>query len=147
MRLSTVGRYALRAMVDLASHDQGVPIQRQDIAARQEVSEPYLAQLLAKLRRAGLVESVRGPHGGYTLVRDAAQISAGDVLRAVKETLEPVACLDGDPEGRCPRADGCPTYWLWARLGDEINAVLDGVTLAELCQHTNQSMERSAKES
>jgi len=147
MRLSTVGRYALRAMVDLALHGDQRPIQRLDIAERQEVSEQYLAQLFVKLRRAGLVESVRGPHGGYTLARDAGQISAGDVLRAVEETLEPVFCVDDDPELSCPRVDGCPTHWLWAKLGDAINTVLDSVTLAELCQHATISIETSGKDS
>jgi DNA-binding IscR family transcriptional regulator len=69
------------------------------------------------------------------LARNAQEISAGDVLRAVDETLEPVYCVDEDPQTICPREDGCPTHWLWAKLGDAIHTVLDSVTLAELCQH------------
>lgn len=140
MRLSTVGRYALRAMVDLALHAQEGPVQCKEIAERQEVSNQYLSQLFLKLRRAGLVQSVRGPGGGYTLARDAAQINAGDVLRAVDETLDPVFCVDEGQESACERADGCPTHWLWARLGDAIHQVLDSVTVAELCQHSHEVM-------
>jgi Rrf2 family protein len=136
MRLSTVGRYALRAMVDLASHaDQG-PVLCQAIAERQEVSEQYLAQLLGKLRRAGLIDSVRGPGGGYLLAKEPAQISASDVLRAVDEILEPVYCVDDDAESACHRADGCPTHRLWMRLGSAIAEVLGSVTLAELCDNS-----------
>jgi len=132
MRLSTVGRYALRAMVDLALHADGDPVQRKDIAERQQVSDQYLAQLFGKLRRAHLVESVRGPGGGYVLARDAAEISAGDVLRAVEESLDPVFCVDEGKELACHLVDGCSTHWLWARLGKAINDVLDAVSLAEL---------------
>jgi len=139
MRLSTVGRYALRAMVDLALNAEGEPVLCKEIAERQEVSNQYLSQLFLKLRRAGLIESVRGPGGGYVLARDAAQISARDVLRAVDETLDPVFCVDEGQELACPRVDGCPTHWLWARLGDAIHRVLDSVTVAELCQHSGQA--------
>ena len=135
MRLSTVGRYALRAMVDLALHANQGPIQLLDIAERQQVSGQYLAQLLRKLVQAGLVESTRGPHGGYNLACNADRIRAGDVLRAVEESLEPVFCVEDDPRVSCPRIDGCPTHWLWVKLGDAINEVLDSVTLGELCQH------------
>ena len=132
MRLSTVGRYALRAMVDLALHENRQPVLRREIAARQEISGDYLAQLFGKLKRAGLVESVHGPGGGYALARSATEISAGDVLRAVDERLDPVFCVEADHEGACHRMDGCPTHPLWARLGQEIARVVDSVTLAEL---------------
>ncbi len=135
MRLSTVGRYALRAMVDLALNNEDGPARCAEIARRQEVSDQYLSQLFLKLKRADLVHSIRGPGGGYVLARGADEISAGDVLRAVEETLEPVFCVDEDPQATCHRADGCPTHWLWAKLGDAIHTVLDSVTLAELCQH------------
>jgi Rrf2 family cysteine metabolism transcriptional repressor len=134
VRLSTVGRYALRAMVDLAMHQDRGPVLRQEIAERQEVSNDYLAQLFVRLRRAGLVKSVRGPGGGYMLTRDPAKVSAGDVLRAVEETLEPVYCVDDEQGAACHRVDGCPTHWLWVRLGEAIHQVLDSVTLAELCE-------------
>ena len=89
---------------------------------------------MLKLRRAGLVESVRGPGGGYVLAHGADQITAGDVLRAVDETLTPVYCVT-EGEDPCPRTDGCPTHWLWSRLDVAIRQTLDTVTLAELCEH------------
>jgi Rrf2 family iron-sulfur cluster assembly transcriptional regulator len=137
MRLSTVGRYALRAMVDLALHNGEGPVRCQEIAARQELSVQYLSRLFLKLRRAGLIDSVRGPGGGYVLARDATLIRASDVLGAVDEILDPVFCVDRGQEPACHRADGCPTHWLWARLGQAIHELLDSVTLAELCEHSN----------
>lgn len=134
MRLSTLGRYALRAMVDLALHQDEGPVQRQEIVERQELSSNYLAQLFVKLRQAGLVVSVMGPGGGYRLARDAAEISAGDVLRAVDESLEPVFCVDPVPEMTCPRVGICVTHVLWKQLGQHIIDLLDSVTLEELCR-------------
>jgi len=139
MRLSTVGRYALRAMVDLALDGDGEPILCKDIAERQELSEQYLSQLFRKLRLAGLIKSVRGPGGGYVLARDAAQIRASDVLCAVDETLAPVFCVDEERGAVCQRTEGCPTHWLWRRLGQAIHEVLDSVTLADLCEHTHSA--------
>jgi Rrf2 family protein len=139
MRLSTVGRYALRAIVDLALHAGEGPVLCKEIAKRQEISDQYLSQLLLKLKRANLVRSFRGPGGGYTLVRDAAQISARDVLCAVGETLAPVFCVDEGQESTCRRVGGCPTNWLWARLGQAIHEVLDSVTLADLCERSRSS--------
>jgi Rrf2 family protein len=143
MRLSTLGRYALRAMVDLAQDQSNGPVQRRDIAARQGISGHYLAHLFSKLREAGLVESVMGPGGGYVLARSATDISAGDVLRAVEETLEPVFCVDENPETECLRVASCPTHHLWAQLARHIIALLDSVTLAELC---DQAQWLAAKE-
>ena len=134
MRLSTLGRYALRAMVDLAMHESQVPILRQEIAERQEISSNYLAQLFRKLRQAGLVQSVLGPGGGYALAKSASEISAGDVLRAVQESLAPVYCMDQECEDTCHRADGCPTRALWIKLGEQITQTLDSTTLADLCE-------------
>ena len=136
MRLSTLGRYALRAMVDLASHQDQGPVLRRDIVARQEISSNYLAHLFGRLKQAGLIKSVMGPGGGYVLARNAADISAGDVLRAVDEILEPVFCVDADPRLVCPRVDSCVTHLLWAQLGRHIIELLDSVTLAELCEQS-----------
>ncbi len=144
MRLSTVGRYALRAMVDLACHATEGPVPRYEIAARQEVSEQYLAQLFLKLKHAGLVESVRGPGGGYLLAAAPDEITAGDVLRAVEETLAPVFCVADDEDAVCHRADGCPTHWLWQRLGAAIRLTLDSVTLAELGTHARWDLSTQA---
>jgi Rrf2 family protein len=136
MRLSTLGRYALRAMVDLALHEDRGPVLRKDIVARQEISSNYLAHLCGKLKQAGLIKSVMGPGGGYVLACNATDISAGDVLRAVDEILEPVFCVDVDPRLACPRADSCVTHLLWAQLGRHIIELLDSVTLAELCEQS-----------
>jgi Rrf2 family protein len=124
-------------MVDLASRADQCPIQRVTIAERQEISDQYLAQLFARLRRAGLIKSTRGPGGGYTLALSADRITAGDVLRAVEEKLEPVFCVEDDPQTSCPRVSDCSTHELWTRLGVAINHVLDSVTLADLCQDTH----------
>ena len=134
MRLSTLGRYALRAMVDLALHQDQGPVLRKEIAERQELSSSYLAQLFAKLGRAGLVTSVFGPGGGYVLGKNADEISAGDVLRAVDESLVPVFCVDCDSDDECRRAEGCPTRPLWRRLGEQVTETLDSITVAELCE-------------
>ena len=139
MQLSTAGRYALRAMVDLAIHGQDGPIQCAEIAERQEVSDQYLSQLFLKLKRAGLVESVRGPGGGYVLAGDPGEITAGEVLRAVEEKLAPVFCVKEGKAEPCHRADGCPTHGLWARLGQAIHDVLDSVTLADLSRQAADS--------
>ncbi|MBM4430118.1 MAG: Rrf2 family transcriptional regulator [Chloroflexi bacterium] len=133
MRLSTVGRYALRAMVDLAMHQGQGAVLRKDIATRQGISGHYLAHLFGKLKQAGLIDSVMGPGGGYVLARDASTISAADVLRAVEETLDPVFCVDTNPAVTCPRQDSCVTHLLWERLGDQIIKLLDSVTVADLC--------------
>jgi Rrf2 family protein len=123
-------------MVDLALNVDDSPVPRYEVAERQEISEHYLAQLFLRLRHAGLVESVRGPGGGYVLARHPDTITAGEVLRAVDETLSPVYCVSEDEE-ECPRVDGCPTHWLWHRLDAAIRDTLDAVSLAELCEHAS----------
>ena len=142
MRLSTLGRYALRAMVDLALHHGQGPVSRNDIADRQEISGQYLAQLFGKLKRAGLVDSVLGPGGGYVLTRSPVETSAGDVLRAVDESITPVYCAELDQEATCHRADGCPTRLLWARVGAAVAQVVDSTTLAQLCEWSLQLTDR-----
>jgi Rrf2 family protein len=126
-------------MVDLARHQDQGPVLRRDIAERQELSSNYLAQLFAKLGRAGLVKSIYGPGGGYVLAQSATEISAGDVLRAVHESLTPVYCVDCDEEEMCHRAENCPTRPVWRRLGDQVTQTLDSITLAELCQEPTRS--------
>jgi Rrf2 family cysteine metabolism transcriptional repressor len=134
MRISTRGRYALRAMIDLAQHDSQGPVARQDIADRQEISADYLAQLFMSLQAAGLVEGVKGPGGGYRLARDPAQIRAGDVFRAVEGPVAVVHCtMPCQDEGpACTRVDRCVTHPLWNRVSDAVTEVLDSVTLKTL---------------
>lgn len=133
IRISTRGRYALLAMVDLALHADEGTVLRQDIAKRQEISADYMAQLFRQLRTAGLVDGVKGPGGGYRLARDAATISAGDVIRAVEGPVAVASCtLPNDGPG-CNRLDHCATHLLWKRLSETMIELLDSATLRELC--------------
>lgn len=140
MRISTRGRYALRAMVDLAQHGDPGPVPRQDIATRQEISADYVAQLFRRLQSVGLVEGVKGPGGGYRLARDAGEIRAGEVIQAVEGPLAVVYCaLPCPDEGpTCSRIDHCATHLLWKRLSEAVTEVLDSVTLGELCDLAEQ---------
>ena len=138
MRLSTKARYALRAMVDLAAYSEQTPVSRRDIADRQGISPHYLEQLFARLRDAGLIEAVRGPGGGYRLTRQADEITAGDVVRAVENVLSPVACLIADPDLRCERAPTCPTQHVWKELGERVSQYLDSLTVKDLCEDPRQ---------
>lgn len=140
IKISTRGRYALRAMIDLAQHSEGRPVLRQETAERQEISADYLAQLFGRLQSAGLVEGVKGPGGGYHLARDAAKITSGDVIRAVEGQVAVVHCTlpDTDGEPTCNRADGCPTHLLWKQLSDAMTDVLDSVTLKDLADQAQE---------
>lgn len=132
MRVSTKGRYALRAMIDLSLHaDQG-PVLRKDIAERQAISSHYVGQLFVTLRKAGLIKSVKGPGGGYVLAQDADKIRAGDIIRTVEGPIALVHCVGPKTEDVCHRMNGCATYPLWKRLSKTIEEVLDSVTLKDL---------------
>ena len=142
IKVSTRGRYALRAMVDLALRADEGPVSRQDIAKRQEISADYVAQLFRHLRVAGLVEGIKGPGGGYRLVREAATISAGDVVRAVEGPVAVANCVAPASEPACNRVDRCVTRPLWKRLSEAITEVLDSVTLQDLSEEARQIQER-----
>ncbi|MCS7259420.1 MAG: Rrf2 family transcriptional regulator [Anaerolineae bacterium] len=135
MRISTRGRYALRALLDVALHESEGPVSRQDIAARQEISAEYLAQLFRSLATAGLVRGVKGPGGGYVLGRDPATIRVGDVLRAVEGPIAAVHCAipQTGNRRRCRRIDSCVTHLVWEQMSTTINNMLDSVTLKDLC--------------
>jgi Rrf2 family cysteine metabolism transcriptional repressor len=133
MRISTRGRYALRALVDLALHADKGPVSRHAIAERQSISADYVAQLFRQLRTAGLVQGRKGPGGGYVLVRDAATIRVGDVIRAVEGPIAAATCAAPGDDAECARADHCATYLLWRQLSETIETFLDGVTLQDLC--------------
>ncbi len=135
MRLSTKGRYAVMAMADLAIHEAGMrPVSLADIADRQEISLSYLEQLFAKLRRGGLVTSVRGPGGGYRLSRPAAEVRIADIIMAVDEPIEATRCKLGSAKG-CTHVGGrCITHDLWEELGRQIHSFLAGVTLADVVE-------------
>lgn len=140
IRISTRGRYALRAMVDLARYADGEPILRQEIAERQGISADYVAQLFRPLHKAGLVEGIKGPGGGYRLAQDAAEITAGDVIEAVEGPVAVVHCALPEDDS-CDRADGCATHLLWSRLSAVMTEFLDSVTLQDLCDGARQLWE------
>ena len=128
MRLSTKGRYAVTAMMDLALHQQRKPVALADIANCHDISLSYLEQLFAKLRRARLVEGVRGPGGGYRLARAPHQITVAAIIRAVDETVDVTRCR-GDEN--CQEGERCLTHELWADLTEALYGFLDGITLQE----------------
>lgn len=131
MRLTTKGRYAVTAMLDLALHAQEGPVSLADISERQGISLSYLEQLLAKLRRGNLVSSVRGPGGGYQLSRDMASIDVAQVVDAVNESVDATRCQG---LGGCHEGDTCLTHHLWCGLSDRIHEFLSGISLADLVQ-------------
>ncbi len=131
MRLTTKGRYAVTAMLDLALNAPGGPTSLGDISQRQEISLSYLEQLFARLRRAGLVSSVRGPGGGYLLAKSAEEISVSQVIDAVNETVDATRCQGLSD---CQQGDTCLTHHLWCELSGQIRNFLDDITLAQLIQ-------------
>lgn len=133
MKISTKGRYALRLMLDIALDHSGEPVRIKDIAARQEISEKYLEQIISVLNKAGLVKSIRGSQGGYLLTRGPDQYTAGMILRVTEGPLAPVACLD-DEVNTCERQACCATLRLWKMLNTAICDVVDKVTLADLME-------------
>lgn len=138
IRISTRGRYALRALVDLALHSDKGPVARQDIAERQDISADYVAQLFRPLQEAGLIEGVKGPGGGYRLACDAATITALDVVQAVEGPIAVVHCVDPEDDDPCNRVDRCVTRLLWKRLSEAMVACLRSVTLQNLCDEARQ---------
>lgn len=131
MRLTTKGRYAVTAMLDLALNDQYGPTSLGDISQRQEISLSYLEQLFARLRRSGLVRSVRGPGGGYLLSKPASDISVSAVIDAVDETVDATRCQGLSD---CQQGSTCLTHHLWCELSGQIRHFLDDITLAQLMQ-------------
>ncbi len=144
MKLSTRARYGLRAMIDLADHgEEAVSIQ--SIAQRQRISDSYLEQLMGKLRRAGLVTSLRGVTGGYRLARDAQEISVGEILRVLEGGLDAVECpeLTGKTQAVCSFSDGCVSKIVWKRINDGIHQAVDTFMLSDLLSSI-QEPERKA---
>lgn len=133
MRLSTKGRYSVMAMVDLATQaGDDNPVALADIAVRQEISLSYLEQLFGKLRKGGIVKSVRGPGGGYLLARAASDTRISDIVLAVDEPLAATRCAPGAPEGCHTNKSRCLTHDLWEELGNQIYLYLSSVSLADV---------------
>ena len=134
VRLSTKGRYAVMAMVDLAKHGDGHPVSLAEIAGRQEISLSYLEQLFAKLRRSGLVRSVRGPGGGYLLAHDQDETRICDIIVAVDEPIQAVRCTPGEAIGCRGNRSRCLTHDLWEELSNQIHLYLNSVSLGDVCE-------------
>jgi Rrf2 family iron-sulfur cluster assembly transcriptional regulator len=130
MRLTTKGRYAVTAVLDLALHQEGGPVSLAAISERQDISLSYLEQLFAKLRRNNIVSSTRGPGGGYKLTNNVDEVSVSDIILAVDESCKVVDCSDSS--GCHDGAYQCLTHDLWQELSNEIRSFLDGITLAEI---------------
>lgn len=129
MRLTTKGRYAVTAMLDLAIHGKSGPVSLNDISGRQGISLSYLEQLFSKLRKNELVSSVRGPGGGYRLKRSDSQISVAEVVDAVNESIDATRC---GGQGGCQQGDICLTHHLWCDLSQQIHEFLGGISLKDL---------------
>lgn len=136
MKLSTKGRYGLRAMIDMARYSEREPVSISSVAARQGLSEGYLEQLVSLLKKAGLVKSIRGAGGGYVLAKSMEEISVGDILRALEGNIEPVRCAAFYSEEGCMAADGCVTKYVWQRINESINKTVDEMSLGELVRES-----------
>ncbi len=131
MRLTTKGRYAVTAMLDLALNATEKPITLADISQRQGISLSYLEQLFSRMRKQGLVSSARGPGGGYRLSRDANDINIAQVIEAVDEKVSVTRC---EGRGDCDNGDPCLTHELWCNLSDQIYGFLNGISLGNLLE-------------
>lgn len=149
MRISTRGHYGLKAMFDLAQHYGTTPVPLKSIAERQNLSVQYLEQLIAMLRKAGLVKSFRGAQGGYMLADNPTQITVGDVIRALEGPVAPVECVDEIEPKECDQADYCISRIVWEKIRNSIAQVMDSLTLADLCREAKakeNEKEREEKE-
>jgi len=136
MKVSTKGDYGVRALVELAHHYGQGPVQSAEIAARQEVPETYLDQLLTTLRRAGFIRSVRGPQGGHALIRNPKEVRLSEVMTALEGSLAPIACVD-DPDA-CTRTGGCVQREVWQQVRDATLQILENVSIGDLAEKERQ---------
>ena len=136
MKISTKGRYGLRAYIDLARYGTEEPVSICSIAQRQHLSERYLEQLMAKLKKAGLVKSVRGAGGGYVPARDVSTVSVGDVLRALEGDMELVSCAAFHADEECDMKDQCVTKDVWKKINESIIHTIDEITIDELVKRS-----------
>ena len=138
MKLSTKGRYGTRAMLDLALHYGEGPIQLKDVAARQQISERYLEQLVLSLKAGGLLKSVRGAKGGFILARPPSEIKLIEIIQTLEGSICPVACVD-DPN-LCSRVDTCVTRDIWGEMGKAMTQILESQTLQDLVERQKQKV-------
>lgn len=144
MKLSTKGRYGLRALIDLAEHGEHEAVSIMSISERQNISESYLEQLIRPLKKAGIVKSTRGAAGGYQLNREAKDISVGEALKALEGDIEPVSCGAISGEGSCESAGICVTKNVWKKLNDAIEDALGSMMLSELVEESRRVHEQAA---
>lgn len=139
MKISTKGRYGLKAMVDIAVYGKRKHVSLKSVAERQNISEAYLEQLAASLKKAGLLNSIRGASGGYALAKPADKISIGEILRALEGPLTPVQCQT-DGIGGCgtQNCGSCVSKSVWSKIGDSINETADSILLSELAADYEQ---------
>lgn len=127
-------------MLDMALNNTGEPVRIRDIAARQDISDKYLEQIVSILNKAGLVRSIRGPQGGYKLTKTPEQYTVGEILRLTEGSLAPVSCLE-DEINQCERQGNCVTVILWRKLNEAINGVVDHTTLADLVEWQQEKID------
>ena len=137
MKLTTKSRYAVTAMLDIASHNTGSPISLPEISHRQNISLSYLEQLFSRLKKSGLVDSIKGPGGGYKLSKDANELVISEVIQAVDEDLETTAC---NGKSNCHNNHQCISHNLWQDLGTEINNFLSDITLKQVIAKNNSDV-------
>jgi len=142
MKFSTKARYGLRAILDMAIYQNSGPITLNSIAERQGLSEGYLEQLMAPLKKSGIVKSIRGAQGGYILAKQPKDITTGEVIRALEGPIAPVACVSEDYPEECDRAEGCVTRMVWAKVRDSIAGALDSLTLQDLVEESRKQTEK-----
>lgn len=145
MKMSTKGRYAVMAMIDIGQNGVGAPISLGEIAERQDISQEYLEQLFSKLRKAGLVESARGPGGGYRLARETSEIPVSEIILAVDEELKVTRC-SGDAVDGCVKSERCNAHDLWSSLGRQMMSFLASITLEDVCEQRNLALAATIKQ-
>lgn len=145
MKMSTKGRYAVMAMIDIASHSDGEPVSLAEIAERQDISQEYLEQLFGKLRKHKLVESARGPGGGYRLATPMSEIPVAKIIAAVDEELQFTRC-DGDAVEGCVKGERCNAHDLWSSLGRQMMYFLSSITLEDVVEKRNLALAATIKQ-
>ncbi len=145
MKMSTKGRYAVMAMIDIGQHSAGEPVSLAEIADRQDISQEYLEQIFGRLRKAQLVESARGPGGGYRLARAASEIAIAHIIMAADEPLRVTRC-EGDAVDGCVKGEQCCAHDLWSSLGRQMMYFLDSITLEDVVSKRNLALAATIKQ-
>ena len=145
MKMSTKGRYAVMAMIDIATHSGGDPVSLAEVAERQDISQEYLEQLFGKLRKAKLVERARGPGGGYRLARSMNAIPVAEIIAAVDEELQFTRC-NGDAVEGCVKGERCNAHDLWSSLGRQMMYFLSSISLEDVVEKRNLALAATIKQ-